>query len=73
MSVSSRIVLESSNLRSIRYDKTDNCLEIEFQNGRIYQYFDIPKNVYKELLSAESHGRYFNHEIRDCYAYCRIK
>jgi hypothetical protein len=42
-------------------------LEIEFKSGRIYQYFDVPETVYQELMTAPSHGKFFNAYIRSVY------
>jgi len=55
--------VESSNLASIGYDAENEVLEIEFNNGGVYQYFDVPENVYEELMSASSHGQYFDRNI----------
>lgn len=35
----------SSNIASIGYDETSETLEIEFKNGGVYQYFDVPQGV----------------------------
>lgn len=56
--------VESSNLASIGYDAESEILEIEFNHGGIYQYFDVPENVYNELMSANSHGQYFDRNIK---------
>lgn len=56
--------VESSNLASIGYDAENEILEIEFNHGGIYQYFDVPENVYEELMSASSHGQYFDRNIK---------
>ena len=29
------------------------------------QYFDVPAEVYRGLMAAESHGRYFNQAVRN--------
>lgn len=59
--------VESSNIASIGYDAENEILEIEFNHGGVYQYFDVPENVYKELMNADSHGKYFNAYIKDNY------
>ncbi len=64
--------VESSNLASIGYDAENEILEIEFNHGGIYQYFDIPENVYEELMNADSHGVYFSANIRNDYQYQKI-
>ncbi len=68
-----RTPVDSSNLASVGYDPATQTLEIEFQNGRIYQYFHVLQAEYDELMAASSHGRYFNAYIRDLYPYARIR
>lgn len=53
----------SSNVASVGYDAENEILEIEFNNGGVYQYFNVPENVYEELMSANSHGQYFDRNI----------
>lgn len=67
-----RKAVESSNLASVGYDEREEILEIEFQHGAVYQYFDVPKKVYEELMNAESHGKYFSAHIRNEYYYEKI-
>jgi len=47
-------------------------LEVEFQRGSVYQYFDVPVSEYDQLLSAASVGKYFCEFIRDCYRYVQL-
>ena len=67
-----RIGIISSNLSSVGYDEDNRILEIEFNNGKIYQYSDVDKSVYNELLNAESIGRYFNKAIAKKYYYRKV-
>jgi KTSC domain len=55
-------------LRSVGYDPRQRILELEFTSGAVYQYLDVPATVHWALMTAESKGRYFNHEIRDDYS-----
>ena len=64
--------VESSNLASVGYDAENEILEIEFNHGGVYQYFDVPQNVYEELMNASSHGVYFSANIRNDYAYQKL-
>ena len=66
-----RQIVASSNLRSVGYDEATHTLEIEFQNGRVYRYLEVPREVYEGLMKADSLGRYFNEYIRDDYPYSR--
>jgi hypothetical protein len=47
-------------------------LEIEFLNGGVYQYFDVPQHVYEELMSASSHGQYLASNIKGAYRYSKV-
>ena len=63
--------VSSSLLRSVGYDPDQQLLEIELQDGKIYQHTDVPEQTYRGLMDAGSHGRYFNH-IRG-FNYHRIR
>jgi hypothetical protein len=63
----------SSNLKSIGYDLASQTLEIEFHSGQVYQYFGVPEKVYRELIAASSHGKYFHKRIRDRYRHKRLR
>lgn len=64
--------VESSNLASVGYDAENEILEVEFKHGGVYQYFDVPQNVYKELMNASSHGVYFSANIRNNYEFRKL-
>jgi lysyl-tRNA synthetase, class II len=51
------------------YDEEKKILKIVFENGGIYQYHDIPNNIYKGLKEAPSKGQYFNQQIRDKFGF----
>lgn len=56
--------VSSSNLASVGYDEDNSILEIEFNHGGIYQYSNVSKAIYEELMSASSHGQYFDQNIK---------
>lgn len=62
----------SSNIASIGYDTSSQTLEIEFLNGSVYQYFDVPQHVYNGLMSADSHGQYLAQNIKGVYRYSKV-
>ena len=66
-----RTPVASSLVASVGYVPEYKVLEIEFQDGRSYQYFGVHERIYKGLMAAESRGRYFNERIRDAYVYGR--
>ncbi|MCP9750121.1 KTSC domain-containing protein [Ferruginibacter sp. HRS2-29] len=67
-----RTSVTSSNIASIGYDENSSTLEIEFLNGSIYQYFDVPQAVYEELMRAPSHGSYLATNIKGNYRFSRV-
>lgn len=68
-----RVAVSSSNLSSVGYEEAEQVLEIEFNGGGVYQYFDVPKRIHQELMNATSHGQYFHRNIKDNYSYDQIK
>ena len=69
-----RTPVTSSNLASVGYDPQTGTLEIEFRNGSIYQYFNVPLEIFNGLMSAGSHGRYFDAYVKKGgYRYIRVK
>ena len=62
----------SSNLASAGYDPPSEILEVEFQNGSIYQYYNVPQSIYDGLVKAPSAGRFFAYEVRNSFPYSRV-
>jgi hypothetical protein len=59
-----RISVESSNIESIGYDSNSKILEIEFNDHSVYRYYEVPEDVYDELMASESKGSYFFRKIK---------
>jgi hypothetical protein len=68
-----RVAVASTTLASVSYFPDRRLLELEFRNGAVYQYFDVPLQDYHELLAADSKGTYFNRHIRNCFSYRQIR
>lgn len=64
--------VDSSNVAAIGYDLDSATLEVEFHNGSVYQYFDVPAVVHAEFMQAESPGRFLHAQIRGVYRYARV-
>jgi len=59
--------VQSSTVKSVGYDEKTLTLEIEFVNGNIYQYFDVPHSVHSELMASGSLGQFLNTQIKGQY------
>jgi len=57
--------VSSSLVESVGYDPDEQILEVELENGRVYQYREVPESTYQSFLAADSLGRFFNRHIRD--------
>ena len=62
----------SSNIASIGYDTTTQTLEVEFQNGWVYQYYGVPEFLHQEIMGAPSKGQFLNQYIKNAYPYSRV-
>jgi len=59
--------VQSSAIAKVGYSKRRHILEIEFVNGAVYRYFDVPASMYRDLVSAESKARFYDSNIRKHY------
>mgnify|MGYP003150729519 CR=1 FL=1 len=64
--------VSSSNVASVGYNKDEEVLEVEFNSGAVYQYYGVSEEVYLNMLSANSVGKYFNDSVKDIYPFSRV-
>lgn len=62
----------STNLASAGYDGTTQTLEVQFLNGRVYQFYGVPEDMHRQLMQAASKGKFFNAHIRNSYPFSRV-
>lgn len=60
--------IASTSIRSVGYDERSMVLELEFQNGHVYQYYDVPPEHFEAMVGPGSAGAYFNRVIRPNFA-----
>jgi len=65
------IIQNSTNVARLRFYEDTQTLEVEFRNGGVYQYFDVPQPLYEQLIAAESVGTFLNTQIKGAYRYAR--
>ncbi len=64
--------VKSSMISAFGYDENERVLEVTFNRTGVYQYFDVPVDVYQGLLYADSKGRYMRDCVIDMF-YCMKK
>lgn len=60
----------SSNIDAIGYEK--GTMHIRFHSGSTYAYYNVPANLYNDLMKAASHGKYFHANIKGKYGDTKI-
>ena len=66
------LALESKMFLSVAYDAKERILYLRFRSGDVYRYFQFSDNDYQHFLHAESKGRHFLSNIRNCFPYERM-
>lgn len=64
------IPVTSSNISAIGYE--GSTLYVRFNNGSLYEYYNVPSSVYSGLMSASSHGSYLASHVKGTYRYKQI-
>ncbi len=64
--------VKSSNIKSVGYDKDKNELEVEFTNGSVYLYHEVPAAIHDAFVNAMSVGKYFAMHIKSGYSFTKI-
>jgi len=54
----------SPDLASAGYDPARRVLEIEFNWGGVYRYYDVEEDVYKGLINADSSSKFYDKHIK---------
>lgn len=65
--------VQSTALASVGYSKRLQILEIEFANGAVYRYVDVPRSIYHGLMSAESKTRFYHAHIKKRFRSMRVR
>ena len=70
------VAVESTNLAAVAFEPSNplseeplarGVLSVKFQNGDVYRYLNVPRDVYEALLGAPSKGVFFNTVIKHTY------
>lgn len=64
--------LESKMFLSVAYDAKQHILYLRFRGGDVYRYFQFSQDDYEQFVNAESKGRHFLSNIRNCFSYERL-
>ena len=65
--------VESKMFRAVGYDSETQTLHVQFGNGNVYAYQNVPEDLYQRFLQAESKGKFFSIEIRNRYSSAKVE
>jgi hypothetical protein len=63
----------SSTIYAMGYDENSKTLRVMFTTGSVYDYNDVERNEYENIVKSQSVGKYFQSNIRNVYQYKKIK
>lgn len=69
--ISRRIPISSSMIKEVE-TTDDGKLVVVFNTGKVYKYSNIPDNIKKDMLKADSVGRYFSENVKNKYEHEKI-
>lgn len=63
--------IRSSNIEAVGYDRGE--LHVRFKGGGHYVYFDVPSDVHRALMRADSTGSHFHEHVKEKFTYRKLK
>ncbi len=58
-----------TNASLIDYQYKARVLEVKYSDGSVYEYFDVPNNIYNKLLNSDVPGRFVRRNISGAFVY----
>lgn len=65
--------VESTTIKSALYNFITGSLKITFSSGTMYEYSNVPSEIYDDFCKAESQGKFLNEKIKGTYNYSKIE
>jgi hypothetical protein len=65
--------MPSSVIQSYQHDAEKNILTITFVSGAVYNYLNVPEEVYLKMKARISKGIFFNQHIKDKYECVKVE
>ena len=65
--------LEACPMDLVWYAGKRKALTVVFHDGSIYEYYNVPTRVFRELMATQHKGGYFNGRIRGSFNYCQLR
>lgn len=56
--------VESSTIAGMAHNVATSIMTVQFKNGGVYEYENVPREKYEAILGAESVGKAFDRDIK---------
>lgn len=63
---------KSSNLKAWGYDSKTKVMRVQFKNGGMYDYADVPQEKVDEFKESDSMGSYLNVAIKSEHDFTKV-
>lgn len=63
--------VNSSNVEAVGYDDETNELHVQFLSGGYYIYYDVPRDIFDNLMLSPSIGSFLNREVKNVYQFTK--
>jgi KTSC domain len=64
--------LRSGKLKSAGYDESSRTMQIEFTNGDVYEYKNVSRELYRQLLASPSPSSFYDDKIDEHFSGKRL-
>ena len=65
--------MPSTVIASYNYDEVKQILRIKFISGLVYEYKNVPSEVYIEMKKTTSKGSFLNKHIKNNYEFVKVE
>ena len=65
--------MPSTVIQSYRYLTDERRLRITYLSGAVYDYIDVPPEVYAEMKATLSKGTFLNKQIKGHYSFEKVR
>lgn len=66
------VKVNSSTISEIGYDTQRSVMTVKFKTGAIYEYLEVPHEIYDFVINSESVGKALNAEVKGIYEYQQL-
>ena len=65
--------MPSSVVAAIKYDAVSSTLRVIYVSGSVYDYKNVPEEIYTAMKTSSSKGTFLNDRIKGKYPFEKIK